>query len=309
MKLIILIISIFSSQLFAASSKTQLRKVYVDTSIKSSEEVGVRYYIDNFFSLNSFARPFDRKEMEKNLKSWNPHIRSWSNINYGEKIIIKQKNHIIETWAGYQFATNSEDLPSENEIRIDNQGNNFGGLYHHFLTPSFYLSGEVELTQQWSFTSDAAAKTYSYSPTFNFRFLSTYLTKKRWGASLGVQRESMTFLSVSDIENQSTSGILRRLEVARGSVYWSQLELTYRTSTNGKGVYYSGIFSKSITGSKSYESTDDTDELKGIKLGASWKRYWAGNYWTKAYYEFRAFDSLVEYTRATIGVNLGYTFW
>lgn len=309
MKLLILLFLTFSLNLYAASSQVELKKVYVDTSIKSSEEVGLRYYVDNFFSLNSFARPFDKKEMENKLRQWNPHIKSWKQVNYGEKIVIKQKNHIVEAWAGYQFSTNNEDLPSDNQIRIDNQGNAFGAIYHRFLTPSFFVSGEFEVNQQWSFASDAAGKTFDYSPTFNLSLLSTYLTKKRWGASLGLQRESLTFLSVSDITNQSTSGILRRLEIARGTVYWSQLKLTYRSTSNGRGVYYSGIFSKSIIGNKSYDTATETDELKGIKLGLTWKKYWAGNYWTKAFYEFRAFDSLVEYTRATIGINLGYTFW
>ena len=117
------------------------------------------------------------------------------------------------------------------------------------------------------------------------------------------------FLSVSDIENQSEGGILRRLEIANGNVYWSQLKLTYRTTSNGRGIYYSGTFSKSIIGKKSYNSKAQTDEFKGVKLGISWKKYWLGNYWTKASYEFRSFQSLVEYTRSTISLNLGFTFW
>lgn len=309
MRIILCLFLFFSVPSYGASSSIQGKRVFIDTSVKSSEEVGLRYFIDNFFSLNSFARPFDKKEMEKKLRKWNPHIRSWKDVSFGEQIIIKQKNNVMEAWAGYQFSNNNEDLPSDNQISIQNQGNNFGASYMHFLTPSIYLSGEFEFQQQWSFTSATAEKTFDYSPTINYSLLFNYLTKKRWGASLGLQREGLTFLSVSDIENQSEGGILRRLEVASGTVYWSQLHLTYRTSSEGRGVYYSGIFSKSIIGKKSYESTSDTNELKGIKLGLSWKKYWLGNYWTKAYYEFRSFESLVEYTRATIGFNLGFTFW
>lgn len=304
--LLFCLVSILTISMAQASD---YQKVYVDTSFKSSEEVGLRYYVDNFLSLNTFARPFDQEEMMNKMKTWNPHIKSWKNVTYDTRIFVKQKNPIFEAYVGYNFATNSEDLPSDNEIRIDNQANNFGGSFYYFFSPSIFASADFEINQQWAFTSETAGKTFDYGATSNFSTHFNYLTKRRWGASLGLQKEGITFLSVSDIDNQSSGGILRRLEVAQGNVYWSQLKLTYRTSSNGKGTYYTGTFSKSMFGDKTYETTSKEDDLKGVKLSFDWKQYWLGNYWTKTYYEFRAFDGLVEYTRATVGLNMGYTFW
>ena len=134
--------------------------------------------------------------MESKLRKWNPHIRSWKDISFGEQIIIKQKQYAIEAWAGYQFSNNREDLPSDNQISIQNQSNNFGISYLYFLTPSAYLSGEFELQKQWSFTSPSIEKDFNFSSMINSSFYFNYLTKKKWGASIGFQRER-NFLSLS----------------------------------------------------------------------------------------------------------------
>src|SRR5690554_4365776 len=91
------------------SARTEeIGHVKLFSSMMASEDAVLDNIINNYIPIIFLERPYDREQLRKKIKDWNPQIKDWSKLTPQQNIYVYRKNDLFDVNVGYHVYNNKK---------------------------------------------------------------------------------------------------------------------------------------------------------------------------------------------------------
>ncbi len=280
--------------------------IYYINPDNDSEESVLNFLVDNYFPYGPIEKPNDKEKIKQNLREWNPHIKTWNNLNYISNIKIKKSYPMIDLIHGQNLVYNKEKFTDSSGISTKNSVSNFS------FRLKFYLSNNLSLNTNFSYLMQEQLinnnNKYYFPSNYDFRLGFNFESNKsQWSYAVSTQLSRYSSLIIPSGIDFELEDINDFLTIDTGNIYWIIFSLKHRASIFGRGLYSEFSFGRSLASTKKVTTVELGDALSAYKIQAQVKQYIISRIWIELKLDHVIYQTEMAGTQSIAGLNLGIT--